>query len=368
MDEDSRRRLKGEIEKTDSEIEKIEESQREKEEEKLREQEDEEFREKSKTAEDDNLKTKSKILSKDILEAPKYSGGRADQKLLSKSPQMQAMGEVGPKIRDKLSQTPALNATSIGGIIKELLAGRWAAKLEHKADMGKASQQDIYRHLFMQKWLEQGRAEKQIQELAELERNSGERTQKINHLSLQKNSIGLDEESSLELQQLEREEAKRYYLRQRFLKTMPLKKQKELNLEPLGYGAYGVMPYTYLDSWSKLSDVQRASMRWYYDNNLLRWQNAIIAKNSPKKARTSWFQKKSKKGIESMFDDMDEEIYCDKKFKEMVKKGQAQLEDMEEELVGYDRLTVSEEKEVKKIFDKHMKEQLALAKEEQYFS
>ncbi|MBU0762449.1 MAG: hypothetical protein KKD39_05435, partial [Candidatus Altiarchaeota archaeon] len=73
------------------------------------------------------------------------------------------------------------------------------------------------------------------------------------------------------------------------------------------------------------------------------------------------------KGVEQLFDDMDEDIYSEKKFKEMVKKGTAQLEDMEEELSGYDRFTVSEEKEIQKRVAAIMKDALETAKEEEHY-
>ena len=63
-----------------------------------------------------------------------------------------------------------------------------------------------------------------------------------------------------------------------------------------------------------------------------------------------------KKGdIEKLFDDVDEEIYMDKKFLKEHGVLQKKLEDIAEEIRGYDRFTVEEEKEIKKIFDEYIK-------------
>ncbi|MCX6695907.1 MAG: hypothetical protein NTU61_06395, partial [Candidatus Altiarchaeota archaeon] len=59
--------------------------------------------------------------------------------------------------------------------------------------------------------------------------------------------------------------------------------------------------------------------------------------------------------IESMFDDINEEIYSDKVFRQKVAAGHKLVEDLEEELTGYDRFTAEEETQIKTLFAAEIK-------------
>ena len=168
---------------------------------------------------------------------------------------------------------------------------------------------------------------------------------------------------------LEDQEALRYWLREKFVRKAPLTQQEKIPwLKPIGRGASEVVPYTILNSWDQLNPQARRAARWLADNYLLRYQNAIAANWLPKKPSLSWFKGKAKKGLETLFDDWNEEIYSDKKWKEAVKSGQAKLESLEEELSGYDQFTVDEEKKIASMLDAYLKSEASAAKEEEMYS
>lgn len=130
------------------------------------------------------------------------------------------------------------------------------------------------------------------------------------------------------------------------------------------------MPFSkYITDWEKLDDAHRYWTIWEYDHVLLRVQYIMTAQYMPSPART-WWRKKVKADIERLYDDVDEEIYYEgqfmswvnktdserKKDLEMMKKAQ---DDLEEEVSGYDKFTVEEEKQIaaqtKKEIDRMMK-------------
>ncbi|MFC2162759.1 hypothetical protein ACFLRF_03685 [Candidatus Altiarchaeota archaeon] len=117
-----------------------------------------------------------------------------------------------------------------------------------------------------------------------------------------------------------------------------------------------VKPYLHLTTWDVVPSKYREAAFWWREQVLLRSQHNIVRRWNPKKYKMWWAQKKKKSTIEGMFDDMDEEIYSKKWFKD---KGRMmkELEDMEEEITGYDSFTVQEEKQMKKMYDNWVKEQ-----------
>jgi hypothetical protein len=184
-------------------------------------------------------------------------------------------------------------------------------------------------------------------------------------LQLTKADGGLTEDQTRELDELQDAEARRYQLREQLLSKMSAKKQKELGwVEPIADGAVGIMPYTYMTSWSMLPKDMRKAARWYFDNVLLRWQGAVMGQYQPRAPRLTWYKKQKQKGVEQLFDDIDEEIYFDKKWQEQVKKGTARLDDLEEELTGYDRFTVEEEEKIKKLVDQYIASEISRIQDE----
>ncbi|MFH1054974.1 MAG: hypothetical protein V1744_02640 [Candidatus Altiarchaeota archaeon] len=357
MADEPKRDLKREIELTEEEIRKISREREEKEGERLAGQEDEDVR------------TKSRMQERPLIEArPPQAGGLqgANYSTPSGAPRPWGMGDMGLRPARK---TPELNSTSFFGVMAELVARNKEAQLREKLDKGTATKKDMFAHMHWARKVQKTDEERMLKDLKTLESRAQDRINRLNDLSILDGMGQLTGDQSKELSQLRVDEATRYALRQRFTKKLPLNYRAGMEwFNPMGDGAYGVMPYTYLTTWDLMPQKKRETAMWLYDNLALRWQAQLMGYWMPKSAQMTWFQEKAKKHIESLFDDVDEEIYSDKKFYESVAKGQARLEDMEEELRGYDRLTEEEEREVKRRFEEYMKRQIALSKEVQYYS
>lgn len=121
----------------------------------------------------------------------------------------------------------------------------------------------------------------------------------------------------------------------------------------------------YFSHWDILTPETRLTALWFWDNMKLRIQRAYVERYLPTKR--IWKKKKIKRDIELLFEDIDEEIYFEEQFKKGVKKTEEQkrkdeemakkaLDDWVEALVGYDKFTVEEEKQIKKMFTEKMKE------------
>lgn len=114
-----------------------------------------------------------------------------------------------------------------------------------------------------------------------------------------------------------------------------------------------------LNRWDMLRKGDRLSTFFWYDQLRLRFQYAIT--RGEVLPRPSWWKKKKIKiAIERLFEDVDEEIYFEEKFKKEVKgveaekkralaQSQKSREDLEEVLVGYDRFTVEEEEKIREM-------------------
>jgi len=114
--------------------------------------------------------------------------------------------------------------------------------------------------------------------------------------------------------------------------------------------------YTFITQWDLMDSKSRALYNYHRDNYLLRLQTALMGKYLPKKTKLWWARKAVKGKIESLFDDINEEIYMENVFRAKVAKGHKLVEDLEEELRGYDRFTTEEEIKIKKIFEAQIKE------------
>jgi hypothetical protein len=329
---------------------------------------------------DDELSIKARLADREILES-QGKKSEEDQEESAFRPSLNTLPHqevsltqnrdyVGASGMTPEKRIPPISAVSLQGIARELIGRSILSSRMHKIEReGKTSSKTMFEMMWATKQWNTGRHEHMMQNLSEIEGRTRKRIESMNHLNRKKAAGGLSEDDERELKRLQREEAHRYWLRQNKIGELPLHDQERLNwLRPIGDGAYGVLPVTVVTTWDQLTKSQKAGVRWYYDNLLLRWQRGITSKFMPKKAKMSWFKRKKQRGVEKLFDDMDEEIYCDKKFLQMVKKGQAELEDMEEELRGYDRFTVEEEKQIKKMVAEIMKEELALAKEKDLYS
>jgi hypothetical protein len=353
-DEDRKRRLREDIKLTEGELREIEAEKKQREERRELRLEDE-------------LRTKSKILQRPLMEGKqKLSGdgpGGDDDK---GGVRMEAEGAAGTTTTTE--SKPQRVALTVGGMVEESIIRRWDSHLAEKGRREGVKLKDTYTRMWLESKRARLREERMLDRLRTIEENSDSRLNRMNELSRLKAQGARDPAEREEMRRLEEEEVARMWLRERVVRNLPLAEQKKLDwLHPLGDGAVNVMPYTYLTTSDLMSNKERAIARWYWDNFLLRWQHAVIATYLPKVPTLTWFKKKKKRAIESMFEDVDEEIYSDKAFAEMVKKGQAQLEDMEEELRGYDRFTVEEERQIRQLFEAEMRRQMALAKEQEMY-
>ncbi len=365
MGKKDRESLKRELEATEEDIRRLERQEEERKERHL--------------DLDDEIEVKSKLAERDIIDSQKKKKDADEPD--RKGPQLfftpiqperpasmaprQNMGSTGAMAPP---QVPPISAMSLGGIIQEALTRRMGAKIQNRAESGRFNFQDMFDSMWAVKQSNVGRQERMIHDLRTIEERTPTRITRLNELNLKRIGEGLSVEDDKELKSLEKEEVMRYWIRQNTINELPLYDQERMNwLRPIGEGAYGVVPYTVVTKWDLLTLNQKAGVRWLYDNTLLRWQRSISGGFIPKAAKLSWFKKQKQKGVEKLFDDIDEEIYSDKKFQEMMKKGQAQLENMEEELSGYDRFTVEEEKEIQKRVAAIMSQALALAKEEEMY-
>ncbi|MFH0862514.1 MAG: hypothetical protein V1875_05730 [Candidatus Altiarchaeota archaeon] len=259
-------------------------------------------------------------------------------------------------------------ASSVEGYVKEAVLRHWDSVLKDEA-----KGQDMTSENFSQRrWIFGGMSEiineRMLNDLRGIEDRTPIRHRTIRDLNILKAQNQLDSDEAAQLRRMEDEEALRYWLREKFIRRAPLEKQKKIHwLKPLGKGAMGVTPYTVLNSWDLLTPSQKTASRWLADNYFLRWQNAIVPRFLPKKPSMAWFRQKKKGEIEHLFDDWNEEIYSDKAWKEKVKKGEAELEKLEEELTGYDQFTVAEEGKIAKMLDDYLKAETAIGKEDQYY-
>jgi hypothetical protein len=388
---EDKRKLKEDIEYADEEIRKLEDEERQR-------------KQRVELAAEEDLQTKSRILDRDIIDegverlsgdpggdddagakreedkkkkkagdvkdrydegygvpltvAPSYSqppAGRVSAEPIAKAAAV--TGTLHPPSK------PTLIARSGAGSARELIIRRWDSYLKRRGERGQVKLKDVYQRMWLLSKAEASVREDTRGSLRALEDSSEARLVRMNELNNMQVQGRLKAAGEGELHNLEDQEAKRYILREKYLGGMPLAEQKKMTwLRPLGEGAYSVIPYTFLTTWDLLSTKERKIARWYYDNVLLRWQHAMVGRFIPKKAEMRWFKKKVKGEAERLFEDVDEEIYSEKKFAEMVKTGQAQLEDVEEELAGYDRFTVEEEKQIKKIFEEEITRQAELEK------
>lgn len=400
MTDDGKRRLKKDLEEADKELEKLEAQEEEK-------------RASRELALDEDIRVRSQMMQRDIMSAEeegehvrvsgdgggdddegytptepvrrektreKEDSKREDEEGLSytayamaadpvpsgaavavgATSSAQTMGPTGLSSDGSYKRTYPI-ATSGWGIIKEAMLRRWDSILAKKGNEPTA----IYRRMWLMASTDKLIDERKLSNLRHLEDSSDKRLGRMRKLS-KSGFEDLTDQERRELGKLEYEEASRWWLREEMLRRIPLAQQKEMTwLNPMDRGAFSVKPYTYMSTWSMLDAKQRAVARWYQDNLMLRWQHAIIGRFLPKRPKLTWFQRGKKGEIEREFEDVDEEIYSDKKFAELVKKGEAQLEDYEEELRGYDRFTVEEEKQIKKTFDEEIKELTALARLEE---
>jgi hypothetical protein len=260
-----------------------------------------------------------------------------------------------------------LYGVTAASLMQEAVLRHWDSRIRQKGQAYGQTMPELSQRLWLASQTKGVMEEHMIHDLKRLEDSSRSRLKRMNDLNAGK-AAGLSKEQEKELRGLEDQEAMRYWLRERLLRKVPMEKQEEFDwLQPIGNGAYAVMPYTVITAWDRLSQARKVSARWHADNQWLRWQNSILGQFLPKKPSLKWFQEGAKKGLETLFDDLNEELYSDKKWAEMVKKGQADLEKIEEEISGYDAFTVAEEKQMAKMFDDYIKKETELAKMQQEY-
>jgi hypothetical protein len=117
-----------------------------------------------------------------------------------------------------------------------------------------------------------------------------------------------------------------------------------------------VKPYMFITTWDMVDKHHRELAWWWRENLFLRSQHNLVRRWLPKKYKLWWARKAKKSAIETLYEDIDEEIYNQKYLKELGKL-QTELEDVEEEITGYDVFTVEEEKKIKKMFQEWVKQQ-----------
>ncbi len=326
-----------------------------------------------------DLDIRARLIARDILDAKKKDNSEKDAPIsnsLTSSLISSATGTGGPVFSMPSGVTgtmgkpkaPRLHATSIKMLALEIFASRKNANLLYEAKMGKGGNANTYKRMWAVTQMGKARKEGMIEDLRVIEKRTSWRTTRMNALSHAKAEGSITPDQDLRLQKLQREEISRYWIRQNVVQDMPIHTQQKMNfLRPVGEGAYGVMPFTYLTRFDQLNMNQKKSVKWIYDNVILRFQGQIAGKFLPKVSGTKWFKDKQMGDVESQFDDIDEEIYSEKAFKKLVKKGQAQLEDMEEEISGYDKFTVQEEKDIKKYVSHKVAEMKAREKEQEWY-
>ena len=270
--------------------------------------------------------------------------------------------------RSLKAQRVSFTAVSLEGLAKEVVARHFESKTRYKIAHEGMTNESRFQSMWNAKKMSEVAKEKMVDDLKGIEGRTKNRISRMNELSMKREVGGMSAQESIELKNLQKEEVNRYWIRQHVISDMPLRQQENMNfLRPVGEGAYGVMPVTYFTRYDQLDQTQKKASRWIYDNVMLRWQGSLYGKFVPKVSQAAWYKKKVTKDIENVLDDVDEEIYCDKEFQAALKKGQAQLEDMEEELTGYDRFTTSEEAEIKKYVSVKLKEQAATDKEPEFY-
>lgn len=345
---DDKRRLKDDLKYTEEELRRLD----------LEERQREEHRE---LRVDEGLQPKSKIARRPLYEEQEDSGEGGKKKLSGDPDRRPDKGILGVTYKDV---APVMANTPLG-LLKEAIVRRWesALKLREKREGG-ARIDDVYTRMWLATKAEEVAEERMWHSLHKLEDTTDERVKKIKDLHLKDRSGTLSLKESEELRGLEDKEVTRYWLREHLIPTVPLHEQKGMEwLHTIGDGAAEVRPYSFITTWELMTEKQRNVWRWYKDNCLLRYQHLMVGYFIPKKADLGWFKKSAKSKFESLFEDVDEEIYSEKEFAKKVKEQQAQLEDVEEELTGYDRFTVEEEKKIQKLFQQHLKEVAELQKQ-----
>jgi hypothetical protein len=371
-DDPSKRRLQlqQEIEKTEASIKAIDADKQKREARKLNVEED--------------IRTKSKILSRPIIEKakprkkkkeaePKDDGPsgekQASPQRIDSSPQksggyLGSTGVSGPGPKQR-----TLRAPSLFGMLAESVNLHMLSALDAKDREQGLGVQDYPYKMRVTGGLKARVEERMIEDLKQLEGTAEPRLRRVGELSIKRHIGTITPGEKEELQNLQKNEATRYYIREKLLRKVPLDEQDDYKwLNPVGAGAHGVMPYTVLTTWDLMGPEKRKAAKWHAYNQLLRWQTAVLGQYLPKKPSLAWFKESKKKGLETLFDDWNEELYSDKKWAEMVKKGQAQLEKFEEELTGYDAFTVSEEAQMKKMLETIMATATAEAKEAEMYN
>jgi hypothetical protein len=271
--------------------------------------------------------------------------------------------------RRRIPEPGPLYATNVPDMVKEAIVRHYDERLRQRGIRKGFTSDIVGRRRYLADIIDPLREERTLQDLKTIEERTPERTKRIRELNLLKAKGTIAGGENQELRRLEDEEAVRYWLRESVVMKRTIKEQRELGwMQPLGEGAFGVMPYTVLNTWDVMTAGARRSARWFADNQILRRQSAVVGQFIPKTPSLTWFQEKAKHKMESLFEDWDEEIYSDKKWREMVMKGQAQLEKIEEELSGYDQFTVEEERQIQRMFTDFIKKQMALAKEPEMYS
>ncbi|MBD3388243.1 MAG: hypothetical protein GF416_04115 [Candidatus Altiarchaeales archaeon] len=256
-------------------------------------------------------------------------------------------------------------ATTPFGLVREAMIRRWDAQLKQKGEQEGVTLKDLYKRMWLVSGMEKSIEERQVENLHQLEDSSDQRTDRIRELASHAQDLSAKERK--ELSRLYQDEAQRFMLREKLVDRSINDQDRMTWLRPMGGGAMSAMPFTFVSTYDLLSNSDRKVVRWYYDNMVLRWQHALVSRFLPKKPKFAWFRKELRGQFESLFQDVDEEIFAEKKMEEEVKKREKELEDYEEELRGYDNLTVEEEKKVSKMFQEEIKRLEELAKEEEYY-
>ena len=153
--------------------------------------------------------------------------------------------------------------------------------------------------------------------------------------------------------------------------TIPISVERKTVAEKMAQVVPGTVSVR--NRWALLRKGDKLTAIFQYDQLKLRYQYAIRREYLPKE---SWWKKKQiKEDIERLFEDVDEEIYFEEQLQKQVKgeekmrakisaRAQKSQEDLEEVLAGYDKFTVEEEKKIKEMTEKAVKEMLAQEKAE----
>lgn len=370
MSDDYRQALKRDILATEEEIKRLEAQEQEKENRELELDEDLQVRSRLSDRELISIRRK-KQEDEEEREEKKSSEAISFERSFDVSASSYSFGAEasGATGMTSLGKMPELSGISLWHLRQELFARRENQYLVNKSEPGKQRWGSIYQRMFNMEQVLTAKRERSLKDLRHIEMTTASRISRINKLNLESLNGRLSDTGRKELMDLERTEVARFWIREMAIAHLPMRVQMDMRwLMPVGNGAKGVMPYTYVKRYDLLTLKQKAGVRWAYDNVLLRYESSIAGKYVPKAAKLDWFRQKTVKDAENVLDDWDEEIYSEKKFAEMVKKGSAQLDDVVEELTGYDQFTVQEEKQIKQSVAKTMKEQLALAKESEEYN